>query len=135
MIDAPLVQLFNAFALPAAGAFSAAVDSSCVDADLVAIWLSYTQGGAGGAPTVRIGWLGLGDGNTPVNPGTILGTVENPVNVRIRQDVAVANPGASPFSAAWNIPVIGSARSIVIQVAESGAVGTPGTLSLWLGAR
>lgn len=132
--SSPVVQIANALAL-AGGAFTALTSETVEGMTECSVWVKYTQGAAGGTPTVRVAWTALGAANTPTSPGTQNGVViQGGLNL-VAEDWILANPGTSPYSRVLVLTVPPGAATCEISVAESGVVGTPGTVSAWFAAR
>ena len=133
--NGPLIQIANASALAAAGAYTV-FSQICEDTDALSLIVSYTQGAAGGAPVVRIGWTFLGGGNTITVPATALGVINSGGTTFIGEEWTLSNlpAGVSPFTRVLHLIVPPAAQTLELGLAEIGVVGTPGTVSAWLGS-
>jgi hypothetical protein len=130
-----LVQIANALALAGAGAFTALAAQLMQDCSEASVWVVYTQGAAGGTPTIRIAWNGM-DNNAPTQAAIdLIGTVITGGLTLAAEEWVLANPGTSPYGRVLPLRVPAGAQALVVSVAESGVVGTPGTVSIWVGAR
>ena len=133
--DSPIIEVATALALPAAGAFTGLTAFSVANATECSLWLTYTQGAAGGAPVVRVRWFPIGAGTVPTVPGNHTGVVITGGTMLGAEEWTLANPGSSPYARVLHIKVPPSTSTAEFQVAEIGVVGTPGTVTAWAGVR
>lgn len=121
-------------ALPAAGAYDATpTEMVCVGAEFVTLYFTYTRGGAGGAfnfqvevspdatnwydtATYEVGVLAAGADNTN----------------RIQREITIyqAIGATAEMFVHGPVPLGGTVETMRITCAESGAVGTPGTVEI-----
>lgn len=131
----PIVQLANALVLAGGSAFTALSSQQVEGLTECSLWLTYTQGAAGGQPTVRVGWVPVGGANTPTIPGTHNGVVISAGLNLVSEEWIVANPGSSPYARVLHLIVPAGAQSCELSVAETGVPGTPGTITAWFASR
>lgn len=135
-----LTALLVSQALPAAGAFVAAVASVPRGTKYVTFWISYTRGAAGGAPVFRASsrpssasaWARM-----PLVDKTSLTTAAPNASEDFYQEdhdgPAPADGNAVSYDLTFELP--SNATAVQLEVAELGAVGTPGTVVVnWTGA-
>jgi hypothetical protein len=124
-------------ALPAAGAFSTGLKTEIlVGATEAAIVSAYTRGGAGGSFKLRVWWYFQGDEDVPV--GHVFrddanATVADPIVTVAAYQLVLqgeAAADANPVRRALLLTPPPGAVAVRLDVAEVGAVGTPGTLAL-----
>ncbi len=134
--DAVVLQIANALALAAAGAFTGLTSINVNDCSEASVCITYTQGAAGGTPTVRVSWTPsvLTTGYATA-PGDHIGVVNSAGLTLVAEEWILANPGSSPYARVLHFKVPPGMAALVIAVAESGVVGTPGTLSAWAATR
>jgi hypothetical protein len=130
--DSPLAVHMASAPLPASGDFTTNTATALAPGSKrVSFWLTYTRGGASGQMKFRVEWTDE-DGNAatePVNDATALTAAEPYGRMKhylgeflgpVAQD---ANPLRWPVS--FEVPA--GAKLVAVQLAEVGAVGTPGT--------
>jgi hypothetical protein len=125
----------TAAALPAAGAFSSSDPIACNQYKQIAFQFNYTRGAAGGAVTYKIEFT---NSLTPVPikwkqtaqfdpPAIVAGTDTTiPTQRALFKYQATGGTEEGFMSPVFNV----SGNFVRISVAESGAVGTPGTASV-----
>lgn len=134
--DAPIVQVQNALALGAAGAFGALFAVQAEGQARMSVWLQYTLASATGAPVIRARWFPLGAGNVPVAPAQCTGVIISGTNL-VAEEWTLANPGGliagNSYSRVVVFQVPPSSTSAEFQIAEIGDTANPGTVSCWVG--
>ena len=136
----PLAALFASQALPAAGAFVAESAAVPRGTKYVTFWVTYTRGGAGGAPVFRASsrpssassWARV----PLVDKGSFAAATPNASEDFYQEDhngPAPADGDPVTYDLTFELPA--NANAVQLEVAELGAVGTPGTaLVNWTGA-
>lgn len=122
--------------LPAAGAFDSAPTAlQCPGFDFVTLYLKYTRGGAGGAFKFKIEVSPDSSGSVwhqagLYSPGTVTAGADT-VSTEQREAVSYQATGASAELFVYGpVELNGTVERIRINAAETGAVGTPGTLEI-----
>lgn|GEM_PF-2773378 len=129
-----LTQIANGLVLAGAGAFTLLGQEFVEGMTEAGLWVTYTEGAAGGTPTIRVGWFPSGAGFTPTTPGTHLGVVISAGLTLVAEEWVLANPG-SPYSRVLHLQVPPGSSLMQISAAESGVIATPGTISAWWASR
>ena len=126
----------TAAALPAAGAFDAApLEMPCPGFDVVTLFISYTRGGAGGAMQFRVeanpdatggAWYRAG----LYSPGAVASGADSLSNLQ-RESVEYGSTAAGAQTVIYGpVELRGGVERLRVACAESGAVGTPGTVGI-----
>ena len=123
--------------LPAAGAYATGAKAEVVPfAEEVEVAASYVRGGAGGSFKMLVWWYLAGDEDTPFGAtyrDDAHATVADPI-VTVDEFQLVLQGEAAGSAAAvrrlFPLKPPPSAVGVRLDVAEVGAVGTPGTLAL-----
>jgi len=121
-------------ALPAAGAYDAApLELDCVDASVVRLNFTYTRGAVGGAFATRIETSP--DGGTTwfrsaaLAAGVVVVGVDT-TNIFQRNVVSYQAVGATAENVELEVKLYNTVDAIRVSCAETGVVGTPGTLAI-----
>jgi len=127
-------------ALPAAGAFDASpTELVCADMEFVLLYITYTRAGAGGAVTFKVevsprtaddatleDWYQAG-----ILAGGAVAAGSDTTSAIQREEVEYQATGAGAETFVYGpIELRSNVERIRIPCAESGAVGTPGTVQI-----
>jgi hypothetical protein len=125
-----------AAALPAAGAFDAApLEMTCPGFTHCTLFISYTRGGAGGDMQFRIEANPVATGGAWYRgglyaPGAVASGADSLSNLQ-RESVEYGSTAAGAETVVYGpFAIEGGVERLRVPCAESGAVGTPGTVSI-----